>query len=103
VSRSQFAALFAVIGTAFGAGDGSTTFNLPDLQGRVPVGAGAGSGLTNRVLAAKGGEENHTLSVAEMPSHGHTATPSWSGGDVPAIFQGTANAGSGASIFGAGT
>jgi len=99
VSRTQFAALFAAIGTAFGAGDGSTTFNLPDLQGRVPVGAGQGSGLTNRVLAAKGGEETHVLSVAEMPAHSHSATPSWAGGDVPATFQSSAVGAQGSATF----
>src|SRR3954447_6125965 len=71
VSRSTFATLFGAIGTAYGAGDGSTTFNLPDLRGRVPVGAGTGAGLTARTLGAAGGEENHTLSAAEMPSHNH--------------------------------
>lgn len=71
ISRSTYAALFAILGTTFGAGDGSTTFSLPDLRGRVPVGAGAGSGLTNRVLGATGGEENHTLTTDEMPAHTH--------------------------------
>jgi microcystin-dependent protein len=71
VSRTTYAALFAVIGTTYGAGDGSTTFNLPDLQGRTPVGAGPGAGLTNRAVAAKGGEESHVLTVGEMPAHSH--------------------------------
>jgi microcystin-dependent protein len=71
ISRTTYAALFSVIGTAFGAGDLSTTFNLPDMRGRSPIGAGQGSGLANRVLATTGGEENHTLSTAEMPSHTH--------------------------------
>src|SRR6185437_1833691 len=105
VSRSQFAALFAVIGTAFGAGDGSTTFNLPDMQGRVPVGAGQGGGLTNRVLAAKGGEETHVLSVAEMPAHNHgagTLAPSWSAGAPPAIFQASVTVASGNFAFAEG-
>lgn len=71
VSRTTYAALFAVIGTAFGAGDGSTTFALPDLRGRAPIGAGQGAGLTNRSLGQKLGAETHTLSTAEMPSHLH--------------------------------
>ena len=58
VSRTTYATLFAVIGTTWGAGDGSTTFNLPDLRGRAPIGAGTGSGLTARSLAAKGGSQN---------------------------------------------
>jgi microcystin-dependent protein len=66
------AALFAAIGITWGAGDGSTTFNVPEQRGRVLVGAGAGPGLTNRANGAKGGEENHTLAAAEMPSHAHS-------------------------------
>lgn len=71
VSRTTYAALFAALGTTFGAGDGSTTFNLPDLRGRVPVGAGAGPGLTARALADQGGAEQHTLTEAELPPHAH--------------------------------
>ena len=71
VSRSTYAALFALIGTSYGVGNGSTTFNLPDLRGRAPIGAGQGNGLTNRALAATGGEETHLLSTAEMPAHAH--------------------------------
>lgn len=73
VSRTTYANLFSVLGTAFGAGDGVETFNLPDLRGRTPVGAGGGQGLTNRALAAKFGEENHILEISEMPSHSHNA------------------------------
>lgn len=72
ISRSTFASLFAVIGTSYGAGNGTTTFNVPDLRSRGPIGAGTGSGLTNRVLASSGGEENHVLGAAEMPTHTHT-------------------------------
>jgi microcystin-dependent protein len=71
VSRTTYSALFSVIGTTYGSGDGSTTFNLPDLCGRVPVGSGAGSGLTARTLADTGGEEEHTLTEDEIPTHSH--------------------------------
>lgn len=71
VSRTTYATLFAAIGTTWGAGDGSTTFNLPDLRGRSPIGAGTGSGLTARTLGGTVGEETHTLTVDEMPNHGH--------------------------------
>jgi hypothetical protein len=55
VSRTTYATLFGVVGTNYGAGDGSTTFKLPDMRGRVPIGAGQGSSLTNRVIAAVSG------------------------------------------------
>jgi len=71
VSRTTYAALFAVIGTTFGVGDGSTTFNLPDLKGRVPVGKAVAGTFAN--LAATGGAETHTLTEAQIPSHLHTA------------------------------
>jgi microcystin-dependent protein len=71
ISRTTFAALFTAIGTNFGVGDGATTFNVPDLRGRTPIGVGLGAGLTNRALAASGGEEAHVLTVAELPAHHH--------------------------------
>ncbi len=70
-NRTTDAALFAVIGTIFGAGDGSTTFNLPDGRSRNIIMAGTGPGLSARNLGATGGEENHVLSTTEMPSHTH--------------------------------
>lgn len=72
VSRTTYARLFAAISDKWGAGDGSTTFKLPDFRGRVLLGSGTGSGLTARSLAATGGAETHQLSSAEMPSHTHT-------------------------------
>lgn len=73
VSRNTYAALFTLIGTTFGPGLGDgLTFSLPDLRGRVGLGLGQGSGLTNRLLAALGGEETHTLSIAELAVHNHT-------------------------------
>lgn len=71
VSRTTYAALFTEIGTIWGAGDGSTTFNLPDYRSRSSVGTGQGAGLTDRVLGTYGGEETHTLSKAEIPPHTH--------------------------------
>lgn len=67
VSRDDYAELFAVIGTTWGSGDGSTTFNLPDMSGK--VGLGVSSGYT---LASSGGTETVTIGQASMPSHSHT-------------------------------
>lgn len=75
VSRTTYAALFAQIGTRYGIGNGSTTFNLPDGRGRSPIGAGTGAGLSFRdINAATVGEEKHTLTLDEIPSHSHTLT-----------------------------
>jgi microcystin-dependent protein len=67
---SQNTALFSLLGTTFG-GDGRTTFALPDMRGRVSLHVGQGPGLSDRVLGEVGGEETHTLTVAEIPSHDH--------------------------------
>lgn len=74
VNRTTYATLFAAIGTTYGAGNGSTTFNLPDLRGRVPVGADGAAGRLSELdePGKVGGEEKHLLSEAEMPSHSHT-------------------------------
>jgi microcystin-dependent protein len=74
-NRADYPDLFSVITDNFGAVDGSS-FNVPDLRGRVSVGAGQGTGLTNRVLSDQGGEESHVLSTAELPSHSHGITDS---------------------------
>ena len=66
-------ALFALLGTTYG-GNGTTNFALPDLRGRVPMGAGSGPGLTTRTLGERGGSETITLTVNQLPSHTHTAT-----------------------------
>ena len=67
---SQNDALFSLLGTIYG-GDGRTTFGLPDLRGRLPIHAGSGPGLSPRRLGSKGGAENVTLTVNELPSHTH--------------------------------
>jgi len=85
VSRTTYATLFGVLSTTYGAGNGSTTFNLPDLRGRMPLGAGTGVGLnasgtgapsgtaqTARTAGQWGGEETHLLTSSEMPQHNHT-------------------------------
>lgn len=74
LTTASYPNLFNAIGYAFG-GSGSN-FNLPDLRGRVPVGAGQGTNLTNRALGANGGEEAHALTSAENGPHTHTITDS---------------------------
>jgi microcystin-dependent protein len=73
VSRATYSTLFATLGTTYGAGDGSTTFNLPDLDGRVPVGRDAAQPVF-AALNNRGGEITHTLTVAELAGHTHTGT-----------------------------
>lgn len=68
VSRTEYKALFDTIGTVAGSGNGSTTFNVPDLKGKVIYGQGDTSAL---VTGSTVGETHHTLTVNEMPSHGH--------------------------------
>lgn len=71
MSISQNSALFSILGTTYG-GDGMQTFALPDLRGRLPLGWGAGPGLTPRDLGEQGGTETTTLTLNNMPAHNHT-------------------------------
>lgn len=64
---NQNQALFSLLGTTFG-GNGQTTFALPDLRGRTPIHVGSG-----HILGERGGEQAHTLSIAELPTHAHVA------------------------------
>jgi len=85
ISRTTYADLFAILGITYGAGNGSTTFNLPDLRGRVFAArddmggvsanrlTGLSGGIDGDVLGATGGEEAHTLNVAETAAHDHDA------------------------------
>jgi microcystin-dependent protein len=102
VSRTTYAALFAVMSTTFGVGDGSTTFNLPDLRGRTPFGVdnmggsaasrvtSGVSGITGTTLGAVGGsqimhEHSHTATVTD-PGHNHQLLNN-AGGGTTAVFQ----------------
>lgn len=67
---SQNTALFSLLGTMYG-GDGKSTFALPNLQGRVPIGMGQGQGLSLRDQGETGGEEFVSLIVTEIPAHNH--------------------------------
>ena len=79
VGRSTYSSLFAAVGTVYGAGNGSTTFNLPNLNGRTSIGTGtytdAVSGAITRSIGQVVGAEAHILTVPQMPSHTHTQQP----------------------------
>jgi microcystin-dependent protein len=71
ISIASNTALFSLLGVTFG-GNGTVTFGLPDLRGRVPVGAGQGPGLPNVVLGEVSGSPTQTLTTSQMPAHNHT-------------------------------
>tara|TARA_R100001463_G_scaffold24708_4_gene58821 strand:- start:2482 stop:3750 length:1269 start_codon:yes stop_codon:yes gene_type:complete len=115
VSRSTYATLFGIIGTTYGVGDGSSTFNLPDLQGRVVAGkddmSGSSAnrltdqtgGLNGDTLGDTGGSETHTLTTAQLPAHSHSSvvrsvsfssSASYGNGSQGAVSSMTVNSGS---------
>jgi len=70
IAISEYEVLYALIGTTYG-GNGTTTFAVPNLQGRVPIGVGQGPGLSNYVLGQAAGTESVTLTSANLPGHTH--------------------------------
>lgn len=98
--RSDYPDLFAVIGTIYGAADG-THFNLPDMRGRTAISMGTGSGLSTRTIGDSFGEETHQLNTSELASHSHseiTANPALGaavvGVPVPSAVPGIGTTGS---------
>ncbi len=85
---NQNQALFSLLGTTFG-GDGRVNFALPDLRGRTPIHVGSG-----HTLGERGGEQAHTLSIAEIPTHTHVFNASQANANIPTpgtSFFGTSN------------
>lgn len=70
---SEYTAAFSIVGNTYG-GNGQNTFGVPDLRGRVAVGAGQGAGLSPIDLGEMGGTETVTMTTAQMPAHSHTAS-----------------------------
>lgn len=94
VNRTAFNPLFLKLGVTYGAGNGSTTFNLPDLRGRAPVGAGAGPGLTSRVRGQLVGDEAVAAHTHEVPTRfGTDSTHNHTGGAGFTAEAPTGNAG----------
>jgi microcystin-dependent protein len=79
LSIAVYTAAYSIVGTTYG-GDGQTTFAVPDLRGRVPVGTGTGGGVTSVQLGEMAGTENLSVLVSNLPTHTHTATFSGTGG-----------------------
>ena len=109
ISRTTYSALFALLSTTYGVGDGTTTFNLPDFRGRSPLGAGTGAqknasgtgvitggtAMTARALGAWGGEETHVQTTAELASHNHSMKSSFESGSTGSGMAGSSYGGAG--------
>lgn len=81
VSRTKYSLLFDVIGTIYGDGDGSTTFNLPDMSGKTAIGSSA-----SHVLGATGGEESHALTASELPKDYASIFARLNSSNVPNVY-----------------
>lgn len=101
MSISQYTALFALIGTTYG-GDGQTTFALPDLRGRRPIGQGTGPGLANYAMGQQGGTEATTLTASNLPAHSHPATFNNTSAINATTQNATANSPAGSAILAKG-
>jgi microcystin-dependent protein len=107
VSRSTYSALFAIVGTTYGAGNGSTTFNVPDFQDNVPVGksgtkavgSSGGANTVSKTGNIGGSTANASLTTAQLASHSHSGscnfTPCQEGTQARGVSNNTGNTGSG--------
>jgi microcystin-dependent protein len=98
MSISQNEALFSLLGTTYG-GDGKTTFALPNLQGRMPLGKGAGPSGTSYIIGQTGGQASVTLSAAQMPKHSHSLHVSSSTANTKAPASGVLAGDSGLATY----
>ncbi|HEX8191834.1 MAG TPA: tail fiber protein [Allosphingosinicella sp.] len=98
LSIAENEALFQLIGTTYG-GDGQETFNLPNLQSRIPIHQGQGSGLTNHVIGELAGTETVTLTTQQMPSHTHPLIASANTADTPNVANGIPAAGTVSQLY----
>lgn len=98
---NQYSALFSLLGTMYG-GDGRTTFGLPDLRGRTPVGVGRGPGLSDYRQGPGGGHEQVYLNVTNLPSHNHSAAGTMKASFIPPTGGGSLANPSGANLSSSG-
>jgi microcystin-dependent protein len=96
VSRTTYSSLYAAIGATYGSGNGSTTFNVPDMRGNVPMGANG-----SYPLGSSGGEASHVLTTSEMPVHSHTDSGHSHGGIPNQLLA--VQSGTGTTVIGGGT
>jgi microcystin-dependent protein len=94
-TQQTYSALYSAIGVTYG-GTGASSFRVPDLRGRSPLGVGTGSGMTTRTMGQSGGEEAHQITIAELPAHTHatgitTGSQGYTGGNT--IYSQDAGAG----------
>lgn len=93
ISRTEYSDLFAILGTSYGSGDGSSTFNLPDFRSNVPIGVDNNDNNIN-TLGKEYGEKTHTLTANEIPPHNHSLTAHGSDGTGNMVSQSIGNGGS---------
>lgn len=98
---NQYSALFSLLGTMYG-GDGRTTFGLPDMRGRTPIGVGRGPGLSDYRQGPGGGHEQVYLNVTNLPSHTHSTSAALKASFTPPTGGGTLTNPNGANLSSSG-
>ena len=93
LNKIAYAELFFAIGNVYGGAPTDLSFNLPDMRGRVGIGAGQSADLTNRIMGEKSGVETHALNVDEMPAHNHGVNDPGHAHSIPIRSEGFADIG----------